>query len=157
MRCLRHCLGEVVEYAWSHHIPRLMVIGNFALTAGVHPGAVNDWFLAMYVDAVDWVTAPNVLGMSQHADHGVVGTKPYAGSGKYIDRMSNYCGDCPYEVTRRTGDGACPFNTFYWDFLLRQRRRYAEQLLLLLPALNSWMQFTAEAAGQPGTTPMLRG
>jgi len=125
VRCLRHCLGEVVDHAWSHHIPRLMVIGNFALTAGVHPGAVNDWFLAMYVDAVDWVTAPNVLGMSQHADRGVVGTKPYAASGKYIDRMSNYCGDCPYDVSRRTGGGACPFNTFYWDFLLRHRERFA--------------------------------
>jgi deoxyribodipyrimidine photolyase-related protein len=126
MSCLRHCLGEVVRHAWSHHIPRLMVIGNFALTAGVHPGAVNDWFLAMYVDAVDWVTAPNVLGMSQHADHGVVGTKPYAASGKYINRMSNYCGDCPYHVSRRTGDDACPFNIFYWDFLIRHRDRLAD-------------------------------
>jgi deoxyribodipyrimidine photolyase-related protein len=137
MRCLRHCLGEVVEHAWSHHIPRLMVIGNFALTAGVHPGAVNDWFLAMYVDAVDWVTAPNVLGMSQHADHGVVGTKPYAGSGKYIDRMSNYCGDCPYDVTRRTGDGACPFNTFYWDFLLRHRERFADNRRMAMMLRNA--------------------
>ena len=126
LNCLKHCLREVIEHAWTHHIPRLMVIGNFALTAGVHPGAINDWFLAMYVDAVDWVTAPNVVGMSQHADHGVVGTKPYAGSGKYIDRMSNYCKGCSYDVKKRTGDDACPFNTFYWDFLIRHRERLAD-------------------------------
>jgi deoxyribodipyrimidine photolyase-related protein len=136
MNCLRHCLGEVVDHAWSHHIPRLMVIGNFALTAGVHPLAVHEWFLAMYVDAVDWVTAPNVLGMSQHADHGVVGTKPYAASGKYIDRMSNYCRHCPYDVRRRTGERACPFNTFYWDFLIRQRKRFADNRRMALTLKN---------------------
>jgi deoxyribodipyrimidine photolyase-related protein len=136
MNCLKHCLGEVVDHAWSHHIPRLMVIGNFALTAGVHPFAVHQWFLAMYVDAVDWVTAPNVLGMSQHADHGVVGTKPYAASGKYIDRMSNYCRDCPYDVRRITGEKACPFNTFYWDFLIRHRKRFADNRRMALTLKN---------------------
>ncbi len=126
MNCLEHCLRAVIEQAWTHHIPRLMVIGNFALIAGVHPGAINDWFLAMYVDAVDWVTAPNVVGMSQHADHGVVGTKPYAGSGKYINRMSNFCQACSYDVKKLTGEKACPFNTFYWDFLIRHRERFAD-------------------------------
>jgi deoxyribodipyrimidine photolyase-related protein len=124
MRCLAHCVGEVLDHAWGHHIPRLMVLGNFALTAGVHPGAIHEWFLAMYVDAVDWVTAPNVIGMSQHADHGVVGTKPYAGSAGYINRMSNYCQGCRYDPKQRVGDDACPFNTFYWDFLLRHRNRF---------------------------------
>ncbi len=136
LNCLKHCLREVLEEGWGHHIPRLMVIGNFALTAGIHPGAINDWFLAMYVDAVDWVTAPNVLGMSQHADHGVVGTKPYVASGKYIDRMSNYCADCRYAVGERTGEDACPFNTFYWDFLIRHRRRFAKNRRMGLALKN---------------------
>jgi deoxyribodipyrimidine photolyase-related protein len=122
---MKHCLGEVLDNAWGHHIPRLMVLGNFALLAGIHPSAINDWFLAMYVDAVDWVTAPNVIGMSQHADGGVVGTKPYAGSANYINRMSNYCRNCRYDPKQRSGDDACPFNTLYWDFMIRHRERFA--------------------------------
>ncbi len=136
MRCLRHCLGEVLDHAWGHHIPRLMVLGNFALTAGVHPAAIHEWFLAMYVDAVDWVTAPNVIGMSQHADHGVVGTKPYAGSANYIHRMSNYCRSCRYDPKQRTGDDACPFNAFYWDFMIRHRERFADNRRMGLAVRN---------------------
>ena len=124
MHCMSESLGQVVEHGYGHHIQRLMITGNFALIAGVHPGAVTDWYLGMYVDAVDWVTAPNTLGMAMHADHGVVGTKPYAASGKYVSRMSNYCEHCRYDVKKRTGEDACPFNTFYWDFLIRHRERF---------------------------------
>ena len=130
MNCLRHCINEVLDHGFGHHIQRLMVTGNFALIAGVHPRAVSDWYLGMYVDAVDWATLPNTLGMSQHADArpgevgGVVGTKPYASSGKYIQKMSNYCRDCRYSVEGRSGEDACPFNTFYWDFLFRHERTF---------------------------------
>ncbi len=124
MACMRVCIGEVLEYGYGHHIQRLMVTGNFALIAGVHPRAISDWYLAMYVDAVDWVTLPNTLGMVMHADGGIVGTKPYAASGRYIQRMSNYCENCRYDPAKRTGSDACPFTTFYWDFLICNRRRF---------------------------------
>jgi deoxyribodipyrimidine photolyase-related protein len=124
MVCLRECLGQVLEYGYGHHIQRLMVTGNFALIAGLDPCQISDWYLAMYVDAVDWVTLPNTIGMVMHADGGIVGTKPYAASGRYIQRMSNYCTTCRYEPERRTGDRACPFTTFYWDFLIRMQQRF---------------------------------
>jgi len=124
MACMRDCVGSVVDHAYAHHIPRLMVMGNLALLSGVHAREVADWYLAMFVDAVDWASNPNTIGMSQHADHGVVGTKPYAASGKYISRMSNYCKGCRYDPRERTGETACPFNTLYWDFMLRHADRF---------------------------------
>jgi deoxyribodipyrimidine photolyase-related protein len=131
MNCLRECVGQVLEHGFSHHIQRLMVLANFSLLAGVHPKAISDWFLGMYVDGVDWVTLPNTLGMAMHADgtHAkgpVVGTKPYAAGGAYIKRMSNYCTSCKYDPAQRTGDDACPFTTMYWDFMHRHRARFAK-------------------------------
>jgi deoxyribodipyrimidine photolyase-like uncharacterized protein len=141
MNCLRHCIGEVLENGHGRHIARLMVLGNFALIAGVDPQAVNAWFLGMYADGVEWATAPNVIGMSQYADGVVVATKPYAASGRYINRMSNYCHGCRYNVNRRTGGDACPFNTFYRDFLIRHRRRF-EKNPRMSPALGHLRRIT---------------
>jgi deoxyribodipyrimidine photolyase-related protein len=102
-----------------------MVTGNFALLAGVDPAQVHEWYLAVYADAYEWVEAPNTVGMSQFADGGVVGSKPYVSSGAYIDRMSDYCGGCQYKVKEKSGPEACPFNLLYWHFLTRHRDRFA--------------------------------
>ncbi len=124
MRCVRECVEPVLEDGHSHHIQRLMVTGNLALTAGVHPDEVDDWYLGMFVDGVEWATIPNTRGMSQHADHGVVGTKPYASTGNYVKKMSNYCEHCRFDPSKRTGDDACPLTTLYWDFLLRHEETF---------------------------------
>ena len=125
MACMGHAVGQTRDMGYAHHIQRLMVTGNFALLAGVDPWAVHEWYLSVYVDAFEWVEAPNTVGMSQFADGGVVGSKPYVSSGAYIDRMSDYCGGCHYRVKEKTGERACPFNLLYWHFLLRHRERFA--------------------------------
>jgi deoxyribodipyrimidine photolyase-related protein len=121
MACLRAAIGQTRQHAYAHHIQRLMVTGNFAMLAGVDPHEVHLWYLAVYADAFEWVELPNTMGMSQFADGGILASKPYAASGAYINRMSNYCGGCAYDVKQRTGERACPFNALYWDFLARHR------------------------------------
>jgi deoxyribodipyrimidine photolyase-related protein len=123
MRCMQHVIRQTEETATSHHIQRLMVTGNFALLAGLDPKAVCEWYLAVYADAYEWVELPNTLGMALFGDGGIVGSKPYAASGAYIHRMSDFCKDCPYNVKERSGDTACPFNRLYWDFLHRNAER----------------------------------
>jgi deoxyribodipyrimidine photolyase-related protein len=146
MACMNACLGQVLDHGYGHHIQRLMVTGNFALLAGVHPREVSDWYLAMYVDGVDWVTLPNALGMVMHADGvagvkpPVVGTKPYVSTGQYIKRMSNYCSHCRYDPGERTGDTACPFTTLYWDFLHRNRA-YVERNPRMGPVIKNLDRF----------------
>lgn len=123
MRCVGAAVGRVLATGYTHHIERLMLLCNFALLAGVRPHELNGWFLECYVDAYDWVVTPNVIGMGLNADGGAVATKPYVGSAAYISRMSDYCRGCSYDHTRRTGPGACPFNTLYWNFLLANEGR----------------------------------
>jgi len=125
MSCVRAVLTDVHDHGWTHHIPRLMVLGNLALVAGVDPWALTEWMWRGFVDGAEWVMVPNVMGMSQYADGGRVGTKPYAAGGAYIDRMGDWCADCRYDRTRRTGEDACPFTTLYWDFFLRHGDRFA--------------------------------
>jgi deoxyribodipyrimidine photolyase-related protein len=123
MVCIAESVKGLVEHAYAHHIQRLMVLGLWCQLIGVHPYRVHAWHMAMYADAVDWVSLPNVLGMSQHGDGGIVGSKPYVASGNYISRMSDYCGRCRYDPKRATGESACPVTTLYWDFLSRHRDR----------------------------------
>jgi deoxyribodipyrimidine photolyase-related protein len=125
MQCLRQAIGQTLDYGYAHHIQRLMVTGLFALLLGVDPKQVHEWYLAVYVDAVEWVELPNTLGMSQFGDSGVMASKPYAATGKYIQRMSNYCQHCRYKPDQSTGTEACPFTTLYWDFLLRHENQLA--------------------------------
>ncbi len=121
LRCLGEAINATKRNAQAHHIQRLMVLGNFAMLIGADPVQVHEWYLAVYADAYEWVETPNVIGMSQFADGGLMGSKPYAAGGAYINRMSNHCRKCRYDVKKRTGTGACPFNSLYWDFLARHR------------------------------------
>jgi len=136
MACLKDAIGQTLEHGYAHHIQRLMVTGLYALLLGVDPKALHAWYLAVYVDAVEWVELPNTLGMSQYADGGVMASKPYVATGQYIARMSPHCKGCCFDPTQRTGDRACPFTTLYWDFLMRHERRLAANPRMALQVKN---------------------
>jgi deoxyribodipyrimidine photolyase-related protein len=143
MRCMAQAIGQTMDYAYAHHIQRLMVTGNFALLAGLHPDAVDEWYLAVYADAYEWVEMPNTRGMALYADGGIVGSKPYAASGAYINRMSDYCGGCHYDVKDASGERACPFNALYWDFIARHAGRFENNPRMAMP-VRSWRHFAPE-------------
>ena len=136
MTCLRRTITETLEHGFAHHIQRLMVTGLFGLLLGVDPHALHRWYLAVYVDAVEWVEMPNTIGMSQYADGGLLASKPYVATGKYLQRMSDYCGDCRFRPDRSTGTDACPFTTLYWDFLDRHLERFAAHPRMALQVRN---------------------
>ncbi len=126
MNCLKNAIKQSLEFAYTHHIQRLMITGNFALLAGVHPDEVDAWYLGIYIDALDWVEITNTRGMSQFADGGIVGTKPYVSSASYIHKMSSYCEGCYYDKSKRTGEKSCPFNSLYWNFYDRNTEKLSK-------------------------------
>jgi deoxyribodipyrimidine photolyase-related protein len=148
MRCMSEAIGGTIRHAYSHHIQRLMVTGNFALLAGVNPREIERWYLAVYADAFEWVEMPNTLGMAIFADGGRMASKPYAASGAYINRMSDFCKTCAYDVKAKAGEGACPFNRLYWPFLIRNEKTLAGNPRLAMPYKNlaRWSKAEREAA-----------
>lgn len=147
MRCISEVVGQTRARAYAHHIQWLMVTGNFALLAGIDPAEVHEWYLSVHADAFEWVEGPNTLGMGQFADGGVVASKPYVSSGAYIDRMSDYCRGCGYDVKAKTGEGACPFNLLYWHFLDRHRDRLSANPRMG-PIYRGWDRRDAAARAQ---------
>ena len=147
MACLRDAIGQTLEHGYAHHIQRLMVTGLYALLLGVHPKAVHAWYLSVYVDAVEWVELPNTMGMGQFADAGLMSSKPYVATGKYIQRMSNHCAACRYDPAQSTGPDACPYTTLYWDFLLRHETVLASnpRMAMQLKHLARWDGAAREA------------
>jgi deoxyribodipyrimidine photolyase-related protein len=133
MNCVAQVVGQTRRNAYAHHIQRLMITGNFALLAGLEPRAVEEWYLAVYIDAFDWVELPNTHGMVLFADGGMLASKPYAASGAYINRMSDYCGSCSYDVKEKSGEKACPFNILYWHFLIENHARLAGNPRMAMP------------------------
>ncbi len=157
MNCLRQAIGQTLDYGYAHHIQRLMVTGLFALLLGVDPRQVHAWYLAVYVDAVEWVELPNTLGMSQYADGGVMASKPYCASGQYIRRMSNYCRECRYDPGRAAGERACPFTTLYWDFLGRNASRLERNRRMAMQLRNLARKPAAQRREIAGQAESLRG
>lgn len=143
MHCLAQAIGQTLATGYAHHIQRLMITGNFALLAGIDPFPVHEWYLEVYVDAYEWVEAPNTVGMALYGDDGLLGSKPYAAGGAYINRMSDYCRACRFDPTDAVGDRACPFTTLYWDFIARHRDRFATNPRMAMP-LRGWDRFGDE-------------
>ncbi|MFV5691179.1 cryptochrome/photolyase family protein [Flavobacterium sp. LT1R49] len=138
MNCMSHAINQSLDEAYAHHIQRLMVIGNFTLLTQIHPDEVDAWYLGVYIDAIEWVEMPNTRGMSQYADGGIIATKPYVSSGSYINKMSNNCVKCHYNVKEKFGDKACPFNTLYWNFLDEKKEYFKgnQRMGMMLNLLN---------------------
>ena len=136
MVCVKDAVTTTRDHAYAHHIQRLMVTGNLAMLLGVHPDAINDWYMVVYADAYEWVELTNVHGMATFADGGIIGSKPYAASGAYINRMSDYCGQCRYDVKKRIGEDACPFNALYWDFLIRNQAKLGRNMRMAMVYRN---------------------
>jgi len=158
MRCMAQVIGQTLELGYAHHIQRLMVTGNFALLAGIAPAAICEWYLAVYLDAFDWVELPNTLGMVMHADGGYLGSKPYCASGRYIQRMSDHCQACSYKVELAVEEDACPFNALYWHFLIRHRQPLSSnpRLALIYRSLDGMPQARQEALWQRGESLLAR-
>ena len=146
MACLRDSLGKLLETGYAHHIERLMVMGLYLQLHGTDPFKAHEWHMALYLDAIDWVSMPNMLGMSQHGDGGIVGTKPYCASGAYIGRMGHYCGDCRFDPKESTGEKACPFTTLYWDFLARHEKAFATNHRMKFQLNNLYRKSDADLA-----------
>jgi deoxyribodipyrimidine photolyase-related protein len=144
MNCLKDTINQSLDYGYAHHIQRLMITGNFALLAGVHPEEIDAWYLGIYVDAIEWVQITNTRGMSQFADGGIVGTKPYVSSASYIDKMSHYCGSCYYKKAVKTGDKACPFNSLYWNFYDKNEEKLSKNPRIGM-MYNVWRKMQPEA------------
>lgn len=143
MNCLKHTIGQSLNHAYAHHIQRLMITGNFALLAGINPDEVDFWYLGIYIDAIQWVEITNTRGMSQYADGGIIGSKPYTASANYIHKQSNYCDNCHYDRTARTGENSCPFNSLYWDFHDRHRDKLDKNFRLSM-VYRLWDKMTRD-------------
>jgi deoxyribodipyrimidine photolyase-related protein len=143
MNCLSHSIKQSLKHAYAHHIQRLMVTGNFLLLAMVNPDEIDKWYLGIYIDAIEWVEITNTRGMSQFADGGIVGTKPYVSSANYINKMSNYCTGCFYQSDKRHGEKACPFNSLYWNFFATHEDKLAKNPRIGMSYIT-WNKFSDE-------------
>jgi len=147
MNCLKHAIGQSLEKAYAHHIQRLMITGNFALLCGIDPDEVDQWYLGIYVDAIEWVEMPNTRGMTQFADGGILATKPYAASGSYVNKMSDYCKGCFYNVKHKAEQDACPLNSLYWNFVNQHSERFKSNPRMTM-VYNSWKKMATEKQNQ---------